>query len=156
MSHEIANNRFGEDVMRILILWVAVFLLADRWLQPVNGQAAGSSPSLSKKPSCDFSRYKPLHEAHALPKAVLQKVEPIYPPLAKEARASGKVVVKILVNKRGKVVRTCLVEGHPLLRATALRAAAGWKFKRNFGFIDYKPRARFAETDLTFDFQLLK
>lgn len=47
-----------------------------------------------------------------------------------------------------------MVEGHPLLRAASLQVAKQWKFKRNFGFIDYKPKERFAEADLAFNFQL--
>lgn len=115
------------------------------------GQVAESP--CSDKPSCDFSKYKRLKEPHALLKAVVKKVDPEYPPAARSVRASGKVVVRILVNKKGDVVEACVVEGHPLLRAASVEAAKQWKFEKNFGFVDSKLKQRFAETDLIFNFQ---
>ena len=102
---------------------------------------------------CDFSRYKPLKVSHFLTNAVVKEVEPEYPPAAAIVKASGKVVVKILVDRKGDVIETCIIEGHALLRATSLQAAKNWKFKRNFGFLSSKRKERYVEAELTFNFK---
>ena len=54
--------------------------------------------------------------------------KPAYPPIARAARASGTVVVQVLVDEQGNVVSAKAVSGHPLLRAAAASAARGAKF----------------------------
>ncbi|MEP7212407.1 MAG: energy transducer TonB [Acidobacteriota bacterium] len=135
-----------------LLFGIVVLLSLGIFSKAALGQMA--EPPCSDKESCDFSDYKPLKEPHSLLKAAIKKVEPEYPPAARSVRAGGKVVVRILVNKKGDVVEACVVEGHPLLRAASVEAAKEWRFKKNFGFIDSKLKQRYAETDLTFNFQL--
>jgi len=53
---------------------------------------------------------------------------PAYPPVAKAAKASGTVVVQVLVDENGNVVSAHAVSGHPLLQATAVSAARSAKF----------------------------
>lgn len=57
------------------------------------------------------------------------KPEPSYPSLAKAARASGAVIVKVTVDETGKVVSADAVSGHPLLRPAAIAAAREATFK---------------------------
>ena len=65
----------------------------------------------------------------ALEQEAIKKVEPVFPPIAKAARASGEVKVEVTIDKAGKVVSARAVSGHPLLRDSALAAARQWKFK---------------------------
>jgi TonB family protein len=59
----------------------------------------------------------------------VSKPEPPYPPLAKAARASGAVIVKVTVDETGKVISAEAVAGHPLLRPAAVAAARQATFK---------------------------
>lgn len=59
----------------------------------------------------------------------IRQVQPPYPPLAKTARAQGKVVVNILIDEEGNVIDAQAESGHPLLVAAAVNAARQWKFK---------------------------
>jgi len=59
----------------------------------------------------------------------VSKPEPAYPPLAKAARASGAVVVKVTVDEAGKVTEAKAVSGHPLLRSAAEAAARQATFR---------------------------
>jgi protein TonB len=59
--------------------------------------------------------------ALALPK-------PAYPPIARQARASGSVSVQVLIDESGKVISAKAVGGHPLLLAAAQQAAYGARF----------------------------
>lgn len=54
--------------------------------------------------------------------------KPAYPPIAKQAHASGNVVVEVMVDESGKVVSAHATTGHPFLRAPAVAAAYGAKF----------------------------
>jgi TonB family protein len=113
-------------------------------------------PSLCKvqapEPECDFSSYKPLIISHALLNAVVKRVEPKYPGLARVSRADGNVQVKILVERDGNVVEACVVDGHPLLRESARQAALEWKFKRNFGFTN-RPKRKYIQSFIVFTFR---
>lgn len=54
--------------------------------------------------------------------------KPIYPPAAKQVRASGAVHVQVLIDEKGSVVSAAAVSGHALLRAAAVQAAKSAKF----------------------------
>jgi protein TonB len=54
---------------------------------------------------------------------VLSKPMPIYPPIAKAARASGTVRVQVLVDEEGNVTSAKAISGHPLLQQAAVQAA---------------------------------
>jgi TonB family protein len=58
----------------------------------------------------------------------ISKPAPVYPPIARAARASGEVVVMVKVDECGKVVAAKAVSGHPLLQQAAAQAAYGWRF----------------------------
>jgi TonB family protein len=60
-------------------------------------------------------------------KAII-KPQPTYPSLAKAARASGTVSVKVLVDEQGEVVSAEAISGHPLLHAAAVAAAKQARF----------------------------
>jgi TonB family protein len=58
-----------------------------------------------------------------------QRVEPVYPPLAKAAHVSGAVVVEVTIDESGTVQSARAISGHPLLKDAAVQAAQGWKFQ---------------------------
>ena len=58
----------------------------------------------------------------------ISKPTPPYPPIAKAARASGQVVVQIVVDEGGKVISAKAVSGHPLLLQAAVQAAYQARF----------------------------
>ena len=53
---------------------------------------------------------------------------PDYPPIARQAKASGIVTVQVMVDEGGNVIGAEAVSGHPLLRAAAVKAARDAKF----------------------------
>jgi TonB family protein len=60
--------------------------------------------------------------------SVVSAVAPVYPPIARAARAMGAVVVAVTVNDAGDVTMAEMASGHPLLKETCLRAARRWRF----------------------------
>ena len=57
------------------------------------------------------------------------KVAPVYPPLARQARIQGMVTLTVEVNKTGDVEDVQLVSGHPMLAPSAITAVKQWKYK---------------------------
>jgi TonB family protein len=61
---------------------------------------------------------------------VLTKLtQPVYPPLARQARITGDVELKIDVRKDGTVQSAVAVSGHPLLKQAALASAQQSQFE---------------------------
>jgi TonB family protein len=54
--------------------------------------------------------------------------KPVYPPAARAVRASGEVVVQVVVDEAGVVKSVTAVSGHPLLRQSAVQAAYQARF----------------------------
>lgn len=64
----------------------------------------------------------------ALDGKAISKPQPPYPALAKAARASGLVTVRVTVDETGHVVSATPVSGHPLLQAASAEAAKQARF----------------------------
>jgi TonB family protein len=61
---------------------------------------------------------------------VLAKLSrPIYPPIARQARITGDVEVRVSIRKDGGVVSAYAVTGHPMLREAALKSALSSTFE---------------------------
>ncbi|MGC1646329.1 MAG: energy transducer TonB [Candidatus Sulfotelmatobacter sp.] len=60
---------------------------------------------------------------------IIKKIAPVYPPLARQARIQGLVVMKVLISKTGDVENIQLFSGHPILAPSAIEAVKQWKYK---------------------------
>src|SRR5690349_14987973 len=83
--------------------------------------------------------------AKPLDASAVQKIEPMYPALAKAAKVTGTVLVLVTLDEQGSVVSAEAVSGHPLLKDAAVTAARGWKFK---------PSGTRVAGTITFNFEL--
>jgi TonB family protein len=63
------------------------------------------------------------------PPPLVRQVRPVYPPLAKQARIQGVVVMKAVLAKDGTVQNLTVVSGHSLLVQAALDAAKQWVYQ---------------------------
>jgi len=61
--------------------------------------------------------------------SILSQTRPVYPPLARQARIQGSVVLHAIIDKDGKVAQLEVVSGHPLLVQAALDAVKQWRYK---------------------------
>lgn len=57
----------------------------------------------------------------------IKKVEPIYPIDALRNRVQGKVLLEVVTDSGGSVIKATVIKGHPMLRDAAVRAALQWK-----------------------------
>ena len=60
---------------------------------------------------------------------LIQKVQPVYPALAKSARVSGTVEFSATISRQGIIEHLTLVHGHPLLVEAARQAILQWRYK---------------------------
>jgi periplasmic protein TonB len=60
---------------------------------------------------------------------LIRKVQPNYPPLAKQARIQGHVLLQAEISKDGTIQNLQLISGHPMLAPAAIEAVKQWRYK---------------------------
>jgi protein TonB len=60
---------------------------------------------------------------------LVRKVNPNYPPLARQARIQGQVILQAEISKDGSIQNLRLISGHPMLAPAAIEAVKQWKYK---------------------------
>ncbi|MGB9459245.1 MAG: M56 family metallopeptidase [Bryobacteraceae bacterium] len=60
---------------------------------------------------------------------LISKVDPVYPPLAKQAKIQGTVELSAVIGKDGRVQDLRVIRGHPLLVQAALDAVKNWVYQ---------------------------
>jgi protein TonB len=59
---------------------------------------------------------------------LISRVQPVYPPIAIQARIQGNVVLHAIISKDGGVSELQVVSGHPLLVNAAIDAVRQWRY----------------------------
>ena len=86
---------------------------------------AGSGPPPPPKPNVTRTRVGGAVQAAKL----INRVQPLYPPLARQTRISGTVKLHAIIGKSGNVEQLQVVSGHPLLVQSALDAVRQWRYQ---------------------------
>jgi len=60
---------------------------------------------------------------------LIRRVQPNYPPLARQARIQGQVVLQAEISKDGTIQNLQLISGHPMLAPAAIEAVKQWRYK---------------------------
>jgi protein TonB len=60
---------------------------------------------------------------------IVRKTLPIYPPIAREMRAEGTVVLEATISKSGTIENLRVAGGPPVLRQAALDAVQTWLYR---------------------------
>jgi protein TonB len=60
---------------------------------------------------------------------LVRKVQPAYPPLARQARIQGVVILQAQISKEGNIENLQLISGHPMLAPAAIDAVKQWKYR---------------------------
>jgi protein TonB len=60
---------------------------------------------------------------------LIDRVQPQYPPLARQARVQGIVVLRAVISREGKIENVQVVSGHPLLVKSAMDAVRQWRYR---------------------------
>ncbi|MBZ5567774.1 MAG: TonB family protein [Acidobacteriia bacterium] len=81
---------------------------------------------------------------------LIHQVKPAYPPLARQARIQGSVVLQAVIAKDGTIQGLHVVSGHPMLTTAAVDAVKQWRYKPYF--LNGEPVE--VETQITVNFTL--
>ena len=81
---------------------------------------------------------------------LIRKVEPQYPPMARQLRVEGSVIIKAWINRDGLIERAQVESGHPLLTHAALEAVREWRYRPYY--LNHEPVE--IETEITVNFVL--
>src|SRR5882672_7334146 len=60
---------------------------------------------------------------------IINRVQPVYPPLARQTRISGTVRLHAIIGKDGMIQQLEVMNGHPLLQQAALDAVRQWRYQ---------------------------
>jgi periplasmic protein TonB len=60
---------------------------------------------------------------------LLQKTQPVYPPIAKAARVEGTVVLQATISKTGSIQNLRVISGPAMLQPAAVNAVKSWRYK---------------------------
>jgi periplasmic protein TonB len=81
---------------------------------------------------------------------LIYRVQPAYPPLARQARIQGTVELRAIISKAGTIENLVVVSGHPLLVKSALDAVRQWRYRPYL--LNHEPIE--VETEVTVNFLL--
>jgi len=121
--------RYRGDLLDTPDEWKAASDEADQWMQKSidakRAKAEQSTANASPPPSHRAPRVAP----EVISANLITRVDPVYPPLARQARISGTVRFNITIGADGLVKNLQLVSGHPLLVSAAREAVAQYVYK---------------------------
>ncbi len=60
---------------------------------------------------------------------IINRIQPVYPPLARQTRISGTVRLHAIIGKDGTIQSLEVMSGHPLLQQAALDAVRQWRYQ---------------------------
>lgn len=63
---------------------------------------------------------------------IIHRVEPTYPPLARQTHTQGTVVIEAILDESGNVVEMKVISGHSLLITAAMEAVRQWKYEPTY------------------------
>jgi protein TonB len=75
---------------------------------------------------------KRIHESHIDPALLTRRIEPVFPPLARQTRRSGKVELHALIAADGSVQELQVVSGDPLFVNSAFDAVRQWHYRPTY------------------------
>ena len=80
---------------------------------------------------------------------LIRQIPPVYPTLAKQARISGVVRLRVIVGKDGAVKEATAISGHPFLRQAAIDAVRQWLYRPTL--LNGEPTEVVTEVAITFN-----
>jgi periplasmic protein TonB len=71
----------------------------------------------------------PLRISHRSEGSLIYRVQPIYPPLARQAHIQGAVELRAIISKAGTIENLVVLRGHPMLVPAAIGAVRQWRYR---------------------------
>jgi len=117
------SRRFGITVLALLVIGAALFWWRwDRSWRQLESRLYASTSSAEEKPTVRVP-------AEAIQKLLVHRVEPAYPPQAREQNLQGIIALDIIVGRDGSVRSVRPLNGPDVLAKAAVDALRWWKFE---------------------------
>jgi periplasmic protein TonB len=81
------------------------------------------------RPDTTAANIKPVRRSHMEEGRLLQKIQPLYPPIARQMHIQGEVVLNALIARDGSIEGLRAISGHPMLIPAAIQAVSQWRYK---------------------------
>ena len=85
---------------------------------------SASNFALPPKPTHQTPRVSRMMEGN-----LIFRVQPLYPPLAKQARIQGQVILRAAISRNGMIENLQVLSGHPMLVQAAIDAVKQWRYR---------------------------
>jgi len=113
----------------------------------LNSMGTGPHPIM---PTAPRPVVAPVRISHMSEGDLVRKVLPTYPPLARNARIQGQVVLQAVISKQGAIENLRVLAGHPMLVPAAIDAVRQWRYRPYV--LNNEPME--VETQITVNFSL--
>jgi protein TonB len=117
---------------------------------PGDGIAHGLGDSLPVVIPAHPVALNPLRVSHWAEGNIIYRVQPSYPPIARQARIQGAVELRAIISKTGTIENLVVVSGHPMLVKSAIEAVRQWRYRAYL--LNNEPIE--VETEITVNFVL--
>jgi protein TonB len=114
------------------------------------GVPGSVGPAVEVAPPPPSAPTHPLRLSHWAEGNLIYRVQPVYPPIARQARIQGTVELRAIVSKAGTIESLAVLSGHPILVKSALEAVRQWRYRPYL--LNSEPIE--VETDITVNFVL--
>jgi periplasmic protein TonB len=93
------------------------------------GVLGSTNLSVDVAPPSTHAPTGPLKISHWAEGNIIYRVQPIYPPLARQARVQGAVELRAIISKAGTIENLVVVGGHLMLSKAAIEAVRQWRYR---------------------------
>jgi protein TonB len=99
---------------------------SNRWSEnPILNSIANSTSNFALPPTpTRQTRVSRMMEGN-----LIQRVQPLYPPLAKQAHIQGRVILRAVISRNGMIENLQVLSGHPMLVQAAIDAVKQWRYR---------------------------
>jgi TonB family protein len=104
--------------------------LANQWVQKALDTKQAQASSIPPPPASPKDSPQRIRVSGGVQQEnLIRKVDPVYPPLALQARMQGTVRFTAIIGRDGRIQNLQLVSGHPLLVQSARTAVNQWEYR---------------------------
>jgi periplasmic protein TonB len=96
---------------------------------PGDGVAHGLGDSIAVVIPAHVAAVKPLRVSHWAEGNIIYRVQPSYPPIARQARVQGAVELRAIISKAGTIENLIVISGPPMLSRSAIEAVRQWRYR---------------------------
>jgi TonB family protein len=93
-----------------------------------SNNSMATSPTATSLPKTALTPNRLAIEGQVELAKIIERVEPVYPPLARQTRVQGTVRLHAIIATDGSVEELEVISGHPLLIQSALDAVRKWRY----------------------------